>query len=446
MAFAMPASGNRFKKKNTRACILVITTFAYLIWGSLVFTYFEEPADKELRESIEFNNHTLQLKYNFSHEDFAELSDLIVKSLPYKYGTQWNFPSSFFFCILVITTIGYGHATPVTFLGKIFCMFYGLAGIPLGLIMFQSIGERINTFIKFSLTKISNCIFTLTGIKVLKDVNGKHLIFTSLSLGTLIMIFGTYVFHKYEEWDLLDGYYCTFITLSTIGFGDFVPMLHKKFGDSNDAGYIIFTLLFIMCGLAIFSACVNLLVLGFMASNYDIVTAASKRFRQSFVYRSSFRAMRRLSKRPSLGFNLQRKDKIEKIQCNADEKLRKLSRDRRRTIHSVPIHEKDDEIIEEAREQIRKKSKIDCPTKKMSHLVRFSSCDNIVIKIENDESELEYSEPSCCIVNGPIAHFKTHIIRDINNSSNNNKEIHRVPFSVRRLPNSNIDHLILYNV
>lgn len=37
---------------------------------------------------------------------------------------------------------GYGHSTPSTIGGKIFCMFYALAGIPLGLVMFQSIGER----------------------------------------------------------------------------------------------------------------------------------------------------------------------------------------------------------------------------------------------------------------------------------------------------------------
>lgn len=32
-----------------------------------------------------------------------------------------------------------------------FCMFYALAGIPLGLVMFQSIGERLNTFVAFAL-------------------------------------------------------------------------------------------------------------------------------------------------------------------------------------------------------------------------------------------------------------------------------------------------------
>jgi hypothetical protein len=41
---------------------------------------------------------------------------------------------------------GYGHSTPVTIGGKAFCMAYAMVGIPLGLIMFQSIGERLNKF------------------------------------------------------------------------------------------------------------------------------------------------------------------------------------------------------------------------------------------------------------------------------------------------------------
>uniref|UniRef100_A0A669DN26 Potassium channel domain-containing protein n=1 Tax=Oreochromis niloticus TaxID=8128 RepID=A0A669DN26_ORENI len=61
-------------------------------------------------------------------------------------GTEWKFISSFYFAITVITTIGYGHAVPCTSAGKAFCMFYALLGIPLTLVMFQSLVERINTF------------------------------------------------------------------------------------------------------------------------------------------------------------------------------------------------------------------------------------------------------------------------------------------------------------
>lgn len=41
---------------------------------------------------------------------------------------------------------GYGHSTPNTISGKLFTMFYAIVGIPLGLVMFQSIGERLNKF------------------------------------------------------------------------------------------------------------------------------------------------------------------------------------------------------------------------------------------------------------------------------------------------------------
>jgi len=46
---------------------------------------------------------------------------------------------------------GYGHSTPQTAGGKVFCMFYALAGIPLNLVMFQSIGERLNAVTTFLL-------------------------------------------------------------------------------------------------------------------------------------------------------------------------------------------------------------------------------------------------------------------------------------------------------
>ncbi len=37
-------------------------------------------------------------------------------------------------------------------------MFYAVAGIPLGLIMFQSIGERLNTFTSFIIKHIKKCL------------------------------------------------------------------------------------------------------------------------------------------------------------------------------------------------------------------------------------------------------------------------------------------------
>ena len=46
-----------------------------------------------------------------------------------------------------------------------------------------------------------------------------------VTMGILIiyLLFGALIFSGYEEWSMLNSIYYSFITLSTIGFGDYVP-------------------------------------------------------------------------------------------------------------------------------------------------------------------------------------------------------------------------------
>lgn len=77
------------------------------------------------------------------------IETVIMKSEPHKAGQQWKFSGAFYYATTVLTTIGYGHSTPSTVSGKIFTMCYAAIGIPLGLVMFQSIGERVNRLSRF---------------------------------------------------------------------------------------------------------------------------------------------------------------------------------------------------------------------------------------------------------------------------------------------------------
>lgn len=83
-------------------------------------------------------------KYNITDEDFRIMETIVLKSEPHRAGQQWKFTGAFYYATTVLTTIGYGHSTPSTVSGKLFTMFYAMIGIPLGLVMFQSIGERVN--------------------------------------------------------------------------------------------------------------------------------------------------------------------------------------------------------------------------------------------------------------------------------------------------------------
>ena len=56
----------------------------------------------------------------------------------YRHCERKDVPHPLFICA------GYGHSTPATVGGKAFVILYAIIGIPMGLVMFQHIGERLN--------------------------------------------------------------------------------------------------------------------------------------------------------------------------------------------------------------------------------------------------------------------------------------------------------------
>ncbi|XP_060085356.1 two pore potassium channel protein sup-9-like [Ylistrum balloti] len=249
------------KRQNVRTLSLIVCTFTYLLIGAAVFDALESEYEVENKRRLLEEEGEILTRYNISDKDFNAIRHNVIWSRPYQEVTQWKFGGALYLSLVVVAAIGYGHSTPKTVGGKLFCMSYALAGIPLCMIMFQSVGERLNTFVTFALRQIKKC-FRLRNT----EVSQSDLIFITMNLSTMILTCGALVFSHVEGWAYIDAFYYSFITLTTIGFGDFVALQQDNMVQSKPH-YFVFSILFILFGLTVISAAMNLLVLRFLTMN-----------------------------------------------------------------------------------------------------------------------------------------------------------------------------------
>ncbi|CAF1106217.1 unnamed protein product [Adineta steineri] len=223
---------------------------------------------------------------------------------------KWTFANSLLFAITIITTIGYGNITPVTWEGQLCCICYATIGIPIFLLCVANISGVLGEMFRFIYARIicGPCILLKKrraaaarrarleeehGINVnhanaavwsANDENQKNPVKKSISpikideepedivekyqrvavplTVTMIIIaayiwIGSALFHSFEGWSMIQsGYFC-FITLSTIGFGDFVPGQRKD--DPHASAKLILGAIYVLFGMAILAMCFDLM-------------------------------------------------------------------------------------------------------------------------------------------------------------------------------------------
>ncbi|KFV87410.1 Potassium channel subfamily K member 17, partial [Struthio camelus australis] len=168
---------------------------------------------------------------------------------------RWDFTGSFFFSISTITTIGYGNLSPSTAAGRVFCIFFALFGIPLNLVLLNSIGQLM-------LSGVQHCAHHLEEkFHWQKKATLLIRICALLTCLLLFLLLPPMLFSAKEGWSYEEGFYYSFITLSTIGFGDYVIGMNP---DLTYPGWyknvISLWILFGMAWLAlIIKFCINLL-------------------------------------------------------------------------------------------------------------------------------------------------------------------------------------------
>uniref|UniRef100_A0A5S6QG27 Potassium channel domain-containing protein n=1 Tax=Trichuris muris TaxID=70415 RepID=A0A5S6QG27_TRIMR len=201
----------------------------------------------------------------------------------------WTYRTAIFFTASFLTTIGYGNLVPVSAGSKAFSLVYGLIGIPLILITIANCGKFLGEcmVMAYNMGRNSSKLRRLicakmkvekkrkqNGASSNKDIESKsddqveqrHLLMeelnkvglrdfvdipASLVLAVLLVYItmGAVLFQYVENWDFVDSLYFSFITMTTIGFGDLVP--------ENQAHYFS-VLLYIMIGLMLTTMTIDL--------------------------------------------------------------------------------------------------------------------------------------------------------------------------------------------
>ncbi|KAG7509682.1 potassium channel subfamily K member 16-like [Solea senegalensis] len=200
--------------------LLSVAYFAYLLVGAIVFQILEREAEINNRDHFQLEK--LHFLTNYTCLDGAALEKFVQVILDaWENGvnpsgnstnpSNWDFSSSFFFAGTVVTTIGYGNLSPSTVAGQVFCVFYALFGIPLNLAFLKQLGK----FVTVHLGRLKRGMVSQT-----VEALAMSLYLVSGSL--LFLVIPPLLFSYVEGWSFGEGFYFAFITLSTIGFGDYV--------------------------------------------------------------------------------------------------------------------------------------------------------------------------------------------------------------------------------
>ncbi|CAJ0593406.1 unnamed protein product [Cylicocyclus nassatus] len=145
-----------------------------------------------------------------------------------------NFISKCFFIFTTLTTIGYGDLAPKNALSKTFCLIYVGVGVPLLLLALANFGQLFAEFFWTCMMSIKS------DIHVDPESRRKLPIAVVIALLLIHTMFGAVIFSFWlHKLPFVTAIYFSFVSITTIGFGDVIVNPRNNLGTAVLIAYLI---------------------------------------------------------------------------------------------------------------------------------------------------------------------------------------------------------------
>ncbi|XP_017089016.2 open rectifier potassium channel protein 1 isoform X1 [Drosophila bipectinata] len=222
-----------------RWILLLIFYISYLMFGAAIYYHIEHGEEKEaraeeLKERIEINAYLLEelsdKNTSTQNEILERISDYCGKPVTdytkdeYEIPYTWTFYHAFFFAFTVCSTVGYGNISPTTFAGRMIMIAYSVIGIPVNGILFAGLGEYFGRTFEAIYRRYKKYKMSTDMHYVPPQLGLITTVVIALIPGiALFLLLPSWVFTYFENWPYSISLYYSYVTTTTIGFGDYVP-------------------------------------------------------------------------------------------------------------------------------------------------------------------------------------------------------------------------------
>ncbi|GMH96800.1 hypothetical protein TrVE_jg14070 [Triparma verrucosa] len=161
----------------------------------------------------------------------------------YNWFHRWDFSSAVMFICTTMATIGYGHLAPATGGGKLATALTSIVGIPLCGFFFHRTAKGVSTYLLWWSHLVHKNVFSYEyrfkpkerggegtrrqsdAEQVYSSVSDVKLLTISFCLATFFAVVAAYGIHlsMSSQWSFDNSLWFVFITITTVGLGDFVP-------------------------------------------------------------------------------------------------------------------------------------------------------------------------------------------------------------------------------